>query len=136
MAVNNPRDEPQIERFGTSLPYGKEIYVSLYPEVILAEKDAKDISMVRNFTMDKPYCTYVYTYTAFMIWGRIDVAVTLAMTKVTRIWISTKSILGRTAWRNVSPKQFTKSANVLRSPLQVSFHCTYSLVFATVSYSQ
>ncbi|XP_021958991.1 uncharacterized protein LOC110854873 [Folsomia candida] len=48
LAVNNPRDEPQIERFGTSLPYGKEIYVSLYPEVILAEKDAKDISMDRR----------------------------------------------------------------------------------------
>ncbi|OXA46838.1 Pickpocket protein 28 [Folsomia candida] len=48
LAVNNPRDEPQIERFGTSLPYGREIYVSLYPEILLAEEDAKDIGMERR----------------------------------------------------------------------------------------
>ncbi|XP_021959028.1 pickpocket protein 28 [Folsomia candida] len=56
LAVSNPRDEPQIQRFGTALPYGREIYVSLYPEVILAEKDAKDVSMERRgcyFTDDK-----------------------------------------------------------------------------------
>lgn len=47
MALNNPRDEVQVERFVVTLPYGREIDVTLYPEVLLAEKDAKDVAMVR-----------------------------------------------------------------------------------------
>ncbi|XP_021953682.1 pickpocket protein 28 [Folsomia candida] len=48
LALNNPRDEVQVERFVVTLPYGREIDVTLYPEVLLAEKDAKDVAMNRR----------------------------------------------------------------------------------------
>ncbi|XP_021961770.1 pickpocket protein 28 [Folsomia candida] len=48
LAINHPRDESQIQKFGTSLPYGKDIYISLYPEVLLAETDAKEIDIGRR----------------------------------------------------------------------------------------
>lgn len=46
LGINNPRDEMQVEQFGVTLPYGREIDVAIYPEVLLAEKDAKDIELV------------------------------------------------------------------------------------------
>ncbi|XP_021953583.1 pickpocket protein 28 [Folsomia candida] len=48
LGINNPRDEMQVEQFGVTLPYGREIDVAIYPEVLLAEKDAKDIELDRR----------------------------------------------------------------------------------------
>lgn len=119
MAVNNPRDEPQIERFGTSLPYGREIYVSLYPEILLAEEDAKDIGMVSNSAISKTSST-----PNLITQRRRDEGATSAMTAAMLIWSFIKSIPDRTAWRNASLRKFTKNANVLKFLPQVTL-CLY-----------
>lgn len=44
--MNHPSDEPQIKRFGKSMPFGHEVFISLNPIVLLADGDIKEMDMV------------------------------------------------------------------------------------------
>ncbi|OXA45140.1 Pickpocket protein 28 [Folsomia candida] len=46
--VNHPSDEPQIKRFGKSMPFGHEVFISLNPIVLLADGDIKEMDMGRR----------------------------------------------------------------------------------------
>ncbi|XP_021965742.1 pickpocket protein 28 [Folsomia candida] len=41
--VNHPSDEPQIKRFGKSMPFGHEVLISVNPLVLLADDDIKEM---------------------------------------------------------------------------------------------
>ncbi|OXA49367.1 Pickpocket protein 28 [Folsomia candida] len=41
LTINHPSDEPKIKRFGKSLPFGHEVFISVTPILLLADDDIK-----------------------------------------------------------------------------------------------